>query len=424
MSAPLARRMALDMLRRCLDHHQDIQAAVDDVLTAAAAGPDKGLATELAYGYLRYRGRLDFLLSTLLKNPAQTSPVLKRILGVAAYELLFLGGVPDYASLDWAVTLVRERFDPTMARVANGVLRNLLRLGRGVHFPEFYDTKTAGPAQFFAAWGSCPPWLAQHWLKSYGRELTEKFLLASLAPPPQGLRINQLRPEAEELRAGLRPLALAQTGWGLALRQWPDLASQAIANGLATRQSLAAQNIMHDLGAVHWPEPVLDACAGRGGKSFLLREMGKEVWAADINVFRLRQLAAERQRLGLDLPAFRAAGQGPYPLRHAPRSVFFDAPCSGLGVLSRRPDIKWKRSQADCAALAVLQRDMLAAAAQLLPAGGCLAYVTCTLNTAENEEQIAQFCRSHPHFRLVMQKQTPADSELGEFFFGAVLCKN
>jgi 16S rRNA (cytosine967-C5)-methyltransferase len=423
MSTPLARRMALDILRRCLDHHQDLQAAVDDVLATAAPGPDKGLATELAYGYLRYRGRLDFLLATLLKNPVQTSPILRRILGVAAYELLFLSRVPDYATLDWAVTLVRERLDQTMARVANGVLRNLLRLGRSVRFPEFYDTKTAGQAQFLAAWYSCPLWLAQLWLKSYGKELTENFLQATLDPPPLGLRINQTRPEALELHTSLLPQAVAHSHWGLALAHWPDSAAAAVRNGLATRQSLAAQNIMHTLAASSWPEPILDACAGRGGKSFLLKEMGKDVWASDTNVFRLRQITAEQQRLGLELPIWRAPGQGPFPLRRPPSTVFLDAPCSGLGVLSRRPDIKWKRTQADCTALAGLQKDLLAAAANLLPSGGCLAYVTCTLNVEENEEQIAGFCRAHPEFRLLIQKQTAADSNLAEYFFGAVLRK-
>ena len=90
MSIPPARSMTLDILRYCLDQHQDIQAAVNRVLQKAAPGPDQGLATELAYGYLRYKGRIDFLLGQLLSKPAQTSPIIKRILGVAIYELLFL----------------------------------------------------------------------------------------------------------------------------------------------------------------------------------------------------------------------------------------------------------------------------------------------------------------------------------------------
>jgi len=424
MSTPLARRLALDILRRALDHGQDLQAAVDEVLTVAPDGPDKGLATELAYGYLRMRGRMDFLLGQLLKNPLQTSPVLKRILGVAAYELLFLSRIPDYATLDWAVSLVRERLDPTMSRVANGVLRNLVRLGRSVYHPEYFQTKTAGHAQFLAAWYSCPLWLAQMWLQIYGKEHTQAFLQATLQAPPLGVRVNRTHAHGEKLRQALEPRSHAKSEWGFALTEWPDFLADAIAEGSATRQSLAAQKIMDALGVDHWPEPVLDACAGRGGKTYLISELGKTVWASDINVFRMRQLKTEGVRLGFEVPIFRAPAQGPYPLRQPPRGIFLDVPCSGLGVLSRRPDIKWKRTPADCAGLVALQGEILRNAAELLPSGGGLIYVTCTLNAEENERQIDSFVRDHPDFRCLRQAQSDPDEGLGEFFYGAILRKN
>lgn len=423
MSTPLARRMALDILRRTLDHHQDVQAATDDVLAAAPTGPDRGLATELAYGYLRLRGRLDFLLGQLLRNPVQTSPIMKRILGVAAYELLYLSRIPEYATLDWAVTLVRERLDQTMGKVANGVLRNLVRMGRAVHLPDHYRTKTAGHAKFMAAWYSCPLWLAELWLQSYGRERAEAFLAATLQAPPLGVRVNRRHVRAEELKEKLEPTATIRSEWGMALKQWPEFLDEAVAEGAATRQSLAAQRIMEAIGVAHWPGPVLDACAGRGGKTYLLSELGRDVWASDVNVFRLRQLLAEGRRLGFAVPAFRAQAQGPYPLRQAPNTVLLDAPCSGLGVLSRRPDIKWKRTPADCAGLVRLQGEILRGVAGLLPAGGCLAYVTCTLNPEENERQVENFVRDHPGFRCLKQAQSDPGEGLGEFFYGAVLKK-
>lgn len=423
MSTPAARRLALDILRRTLDNKQDLQAAVDDALSAVPAGPDKGLATELAYGYLRMRGRIDFLLSQLLKNPLQTSPIMKRILGVAMYEVLFLSRIPDYATLDWAVSLVRERLDQTMGRVANGVLRSLLRLGLAVRFADYYQAKTAGHDQFLSAWHSCPQWLVRLWLDGYGKERTEAFLQASLAAPPLGVRINRTHARAEEVREALRPVAQDASEWGFALPLWPESLVRGVAEGSATRQSLAAQKIMTAIGAEHWPSPILDACAGRGGKTYLLSELGKTVWASDINVFRLRQLKAEGKRLGFDLPVFRAQGQGPWPLREAPRTVLLDAPCSGLGVLSRRPDIKWKRTAGDCAGLVKLQRQILDAAAGLLPSGGCLAYVTCTLNPEENEGQITRFTRDHPEFTCLRQTQSDPAEGLGEFFYGAVLRK-
>lgn len=422
MSIPPARKLTMDILRLTLDHGQDLQAAVDTVLSGVEDGPDKGLATELSYGYLRLRGRLDFLLNQLLKNPTKTSPVLRRILGVAAYELLYLDRVPEYATLDWAVDLVRKRLDMSLARVANGVLRSLQRLGRSIYHPEYYEKRAVGTAQFLAAWHSSPQWLVEKWLGEYGRELTETYLTSTLTPPPVAVRINRWHAGADKLRQTLQPLVMQSTQWGLSMTSWPKGLDRGILAGAATRQSLASQQIIDALQPQTWPDPILDACAGRGGKTYLLAEMGKIVWASDVNVFRLRQLVSEGRRLDLPLPVFRAPGQGPYPLREAPRTIFLDAPCSGLGVLSRRPDIKWKRTAADCAGLVALQREILDGAASLLPEGGTLAYVTCTLNRDENEHQIAAFLQRHAAFAQVTETTSP-DPELGEFFYGAVLRK-
>lgn len=420
MKIPQARRLALDILRQTLEQGRDLQAATNDVLHAVPPGPDKGLATELAYGYLRLRGRIDFLLDRLFANPAKTSGALRRILGLGAYELLFLSRIPDYATLDWAVGLTRDRLGQSMARVANGVLRGLLRLEDRPRHPDFYQDPD--PVRFLSRWFSCPAWLAGLWLTDYGRERAEGFLAASLQAPPLGVRINRLHPDSGALREAIAPLVGQATAWGATLTAWPEFMARAVDQGAATRQSLAAQKIMETLGLDDWPDPVLDACAGRGGKTYLLAERGKTVWGSDVNSFRLRQFVAEGRRLGVQVPIFHAPAQGPHPLRQIPRTVLLDAPCSGMGVLSRRPDIKWKRTPADRAGLVGLQREMLAGAATLLPPGGNLVYVTCTLNRAENEEQIAGFLAGHPEFTLLSQ-ETSADQDLGEFFYGAVLRK-
>lgn len=425
MTIPPARRMALDILRRTLDNHQDVQGAADDVLTGSAdSGPDKGLATELAYGYLRLRGRVDFLLNQLLKQPTQTSPVVRRILGVAAYELLFLSRVPDYASLDWAVSLVRERCDATMSRVANGVLRNLLRLGHAATQQDYFQLKTLDRVQFWSAWYSCPRWLVTYWFDHYGHDRTVQFLEASIRPPQLGLRVHARHADASALLTELEPMIVERSGWGVALRAWPEVAEQAVRHGVATRQSLAAQKIMDALGVSCWPDPIWDACAGRGGKTFLLAERGKQVWASDVNLFRLRQLRAEARRLDCTVPFFLSAAHGSAPLRIAPRTIFVDAPCSGLGVLSRRPDTKWKRTAADCAQLATVQSNILDAAATALAPGGALVYVTCTMTKQENEDQIAEFVRAHPQFRLLREVQPSLHEGGGEFFYGAILRKD
>lgn len=421
MSIPPARSMSLDILRYCLDQHQDIQAAVNRVLQKAAPGLDQGLATELAYGYLRYKGRIDFLLGQLLSKPAQTSPIIKRILGVAIYELLFLCRIPEYATLNWAVNLVKQCTSQTMGKVANGVLRNVLRLGQTVHYPDYYKAKAVDYPTYLAAWYACPLWLVQLWLQDYGKESTQAFLQSTLQTPPTGVRINNTHLEAAKLHDKLRSLATRSWEWGMALKEWPEYLHQAVAQGHLTRQSLAAQEIMLELKAADWPSPVYDACAGRGGKTFFLAEMGKEVWASDTNTFRLQQCRQESKRLGLPVPIFQASGIKSYPVHKEPRTILLDVPCSGLGVLSRRPDIKWKRTLADCEQLVALQRNILDQAAQELAPGGLLVYLTCTLTRQENELQIERFIQEHPKFSCVQQTQSSPDTALHEYFYGAVL---
>lgn len=420
---PQSRRLALNALHLCLDQHQDLQAAVDTALSESAHAQDKNLATELVYGYTRFCGRLDAILNTLLSKPGKTSPGLRRILGLAAYEILFLDGVPEYASLDWAVSLSRKRFGQAPGKVANGVLRSLTRLGSQAQSQDYLRNHLKDDQAFKTVWYACPAWIVQLWEAAYGEEAAAKLLAASLMTPPPAVRLNVQHPHSTELAEKLRPLALQSSISGLAFRTWPAFLNEMVLQGATTRQSLAAQDIMHALAPADWPEPILDACAGRGGKTYLLAEMGKAIWASDVNMFRLRQLKNEGRRLGLPVPILRAPGQGPYPFRTPPQTILLDAPCSGLGVLARRPDIKWKRTSANCAQLAKLQRDMLLAAAAALPAGGNIAYVTCTLNPQENEQQIRGFLAERPDFRGVVETQTPTDSCLGEFFYGALLAK-
>lgn len=419
---PASRRLALNALHFCLDQNHDVQAAVDHALSESVNPQDNGLATELTYGYLRLRGRIDAILDTLLAKPGKTSAGLRRLLGLAAYEIIFLDGIPEYASLDWAVSLSRKRFGQMPAKMANAVLRSIQRLGTMVHEPEYLRTHLK-KEDFKTAWYSCPAWIIRLWEKSYGEAITEQLLAATLAPPPVGIRLNPEHPQFADLSEQLASKALQGSDQGFAFRQWPDRLNRATRDGAATRQSLAAQQIMHALKPQDWPEPILDACAGRGGKTYLLAELGKRIWASDINMFRLRQFLSEGSRLGLPVPAVRAPGQGPFPFRTAPRTILLDAPCSGLGVLARRPDIKWKRTQENCVQLVALQRDLLEAAAKALPSNGHIVYVTCTLNSQENEQQIKGFLTSHPEFCCPITTQTTAGSLLGEFFYGALLVK-
>lgn len=441
---PPARKLALAVLDRVLPPPtrkagpgagQDVQAALDIALAAAPdLDPrDRGLATELVYGYLRLRGRLAYICSRFLKSPEGVPVPVRRILELAVYEILFCSRVPAYASVDWAVSAVRARGGKGLSGMANAVLRRIAADTAVFEDPDFYCPDRCSEVEYLSRYYSCPEWIVSLWLRDFGPEDTRGYLAAQLESAPLGLRVNRTRPGARELFDSLAatPGALAATFPTLALPAGVDLAGtagidlgEALATGRLSRQAAAAQRILYDLGLENWPEPIFDACAGRGGKTLLLAEAGKTVLAGDMHAGRLGGLGREVTRLGLPPIGVVRASATRLPL--APGrvgTILLDAPCSGLGVLPRRPDAKWRRRPEDVAGLTRLQRAMLEAAYAALAPGGCIVYITCTAHHAENEGNIDHLGSRHKGLSFVAEVPAVPDAGLGETFYGAVLRK-
>ncbi len=428
---PSARALALDARTSCL-RGQEVQPALDQALTrAAAARPldprDAALATELVYGTLRHFLRLQYVLSHHLRNPDGLPGPMRLVLAVAAYEILCLDKVPAYASVHWATEHVKSVINPRLAKVSNAVLRAVSDLGPGADDDDFYREGAADEAEFLSRRYACPRWLTALWLHEVGPDGARSLLRAALVAPPLGLRLRLAVPGAARRLAELQaaPGCIETTDSGVALAAAPEDLPELLESGMAVRQSLAGQKAMLALGAARWPRPVWDACAGRGGKSFLLADAAPgTVFSSDPNARRLRGLAAERRRLGLDTVApLRARAEQFQPRTPLP-AILLDAPCTGLGVLSRRPDATLRRTPQDVADLVAVQARLLDHAATVLAPGGALAYVTCTVTRAENQSQIASFLDRHSGFTLETEHATPLDSPLGEFFYGALLRKS
>jgi 16S rRNA (cytosine967-C5)-methyltransferase len=181
-------------------------------------------------------------------------------------------------------------------------------------------------------------------------------------------------------------------------------------------------DILFRLSHGDWPEPIWDACAGRGGKTSALLELGhSRIFSSDVNRRRLKGLVSEAHRLSLPTPLAFLADASASPLskgKGCPGTILIDAPCSGLGVLSRRPDAKWKRSPVDIDNLAAIQSRILKACTDILPVGGRLAYLTCTMTRAENDGQ-AEILKSLG-FELVALSEPVMNGTLREFFWGGV----
>ncbi|WP_264980981.1 transcription antitermination factor NusB [Pseudodesulfovibrio portus] len=412
---PPARRVALEALFRCLMNRQDIQAGLDAGLSSGPLDPrDASLATELSYGYLRLKARIEYILSRFLKDPGQLPPKMRLAMGVAAYEILYLDKVPAYASVDWAVEFSKTKPGARLAGLFNAVLRRVSELGETAHDPDFFR-KDASLPEFLCRWYSCPQWMVDMWWREYGEQDALHYLEAQLKPPALGFNLFG-HPEADEIYSEVAgwPEILDIEGMSFALpagtrfEEEPDPPMH--------RQSFAARQAIEALNPETWREPVWDACAGRGGKTRILLEKELDVFASDPHKERLDGLKRE-------LPGVRTfvANAATAKAPHAPGSVLLDLPCSGLGVLSRRPDTKWKRKPSDLADLTVLQAEILQNTTDQVKPGGSVAVITCTLNPDENQGLIQRFVKKHPKITVHTEWTTPPDSPLNEFFYAALL---
>lgn len=427
---PPARAAALSCLASVLRKGIDLQEALDTVLRAGKFDPrDTALATELAYGVLRHKARLDWLLRRHLREPAKLPGAMFQVLETACYEMLFLQRVPVYATVDWAVEHCKQAFGQGRSGLANAVLRKIadpeeLRLSLD---PERCRACFSDHTEFLATWYAAPRWLVELWQNGYGPERTIALLEASLAVPPLGLRLRPGQNPDELLPLlGADVSVTAAQGAALAVRgtNAAKVREQEQA-GLLSRQSFAAQQALLALGPATWPEPVWDGCAGRGGKTCQLLELGKqELLASDPHAKRLDGLRGELQRLNLPPVPLHCRGADDPDFNPYARTILLDAPCSGLGVLARRPDAKWRRRPRDLKDLVKLQRRILHRACELLPQNGLLAYMTCTANPAENEGQIAKLLAARPEMRLESSWETPDIAVLGEYFYAALLRKS
>lgn len=422
------RQAALEIVLQTLQG-QELQKALHQGLLSFRMEPqDSALCTRICYCYLRLKGRLDYILQNLCSKDFRRLPVrIRLILGLALFELLYLERVPDYASVYWYVQYCKKKLAPKLASMVNAVLRRAARERQEFLQQDFFARDKPSTSLFLSRYYSSPQWLTKIWLHNYGRKECEHLLTEALKPPWVGLRINQSLPEADHILTLLSqdPDLQCSQGYGLALERAPAGIGDLEAQGLLSRQSMASQQALLQLVPGQWPQPVWDACAGHGGKTGLLLENRiSRLWASDISINKVIQAQKELSRLHLPrIPLFAAdAAQGP-PLQSKPATLLLDAPCSGLGVLSRRPDIKWKLRKKDLQTLSRLQQRMLQACLDILPDKGRLYYLTCTLNPGENQEQTAWLIKARRD--VVLQGEYAPDlySGLREFFYAAWLQK-
>ncbi len=402
------RRLAAEILHKVDSHKAYADLLLDHHLrNTGLIDADRALLTELIYGTLRWRAKIDAKLLPFLKRSlAETDPFNRNLLRVTLYQLLFLDKIPAYAAVNEAVEIAKAT-QPRSAGFINGVLRNFVRQND----PDGKGRDPKSSAANLAEDYSHPQWLVDRWLRYFGPEQAKALMLASNQKTPLVVRVNQRTTTRAALLARWQECGIIAepsviSPQGIRLPTGVSIETLAgFAEGHFQVQSEASQLVSHLVGPAPG-ETILDACAAPGGKATHLAELiGDQgiIVAIDSSARGIERIAqnAERLRLG-SLQAIRADASktllgnlaGPY------NRILVDAPCSGLGTLRSHPEIKWQRNDSDIARLAALQARILQSVALCLKTGGVLVYSTCTLTVDENEQVIENFLRQNNQFEL------------------------
>jgi 16S rRNA (cytosine967-C5)-methyltransferase len=368
---------------------------------------DAGLVTELVYGTIQRMNTLDYYMSQFLsKGTKKLEPWVRQLLRLSFYQIVFLDRIPPHAAVNEAVTIAGKRGHKGISGMVNAVLRNALRNPELLQIP-----KGLRPVEEISLAYSHPQWLVRRWLRQFGEETTRLLCESNNQPPSSSIRVNRIRTTTEALTSALReqgyePAQSMLAPDGLTVEGGGNMAhASGFEQGLYSIQDessmLVAEMLMPESGM-----RVLDCCAAPGGKTTHIAEKMKdqgEIIACDIHEHKKKLIEAQAERLGLQ--SIHAETQDARQLAqlYKPESfdrILLDAPCSGFGVIRRKPDLKWTKTEADIMAIAGVQRELLDEVAALLKPGGVLVYSTCTLDPEENEQMVERFLNEHADYSL------------------------
>jgi len=406
-----ARKTSVELLERiCTNGEYSSEVIQAELQKSNLSQKDRSLVLELVNGTLRWQGQLDWILLQYFHGNFEKSPhMLKRILEVSLYQIRFLDRVPEYAAVSEGVQIAKNAGGQRWGKLVNAVLRNYQRSSNSIKFP----TVESDPVLAISIQHSHPKWLVQRWLERYGLERTIQFCEHNNRRHEITLRTNLKKISRQSLLKELKAsgiqaqpskyfddfikISKPQELTKLRLFKEGLFAIQDESTALATQ-----------LLALREGDTVLDMCAAPGGKTCHIGQLvggeGK-VTAVDIKSNRLNLLKENATRLGVKSIQALVGNAAEIDLPKVDK-ILLDAPCSGLGVLSKRADLRWKRKQHDILNIRKIQKKLLKNAARLLKQKGTLVYSTCTLEPEENEELIEEFLKEHAEFRIGLDSES------------------
>lgn len=364
---------------------------------------DKGLVTEIVYGTIKYRYTIDKILSKYVdRDLSKVQPEILNILRISIYQFRYLDKVPDYAVVNESVSLAKK-ISIKASKFVNGILRSYLR-------NPFSELETNNYIEKLCFDYSYPKWMVELFTKQYGKEKTEDILKGLNSTPMMTVRVNPLKISYDEAFNLLEEKGYElEEGYicpeAICIHKGSSIENNELFNkGYITVQDESAM-IVSPLMEPEERQVFFDLCSAPGGKTThlgeLLNNTGK-VYAFDIHNHKLKLIKDNSERLGLKNIALNEMDSTKLNVNYinSADGVLLDVPCSGLGIIRKKPEIKWSKSLKSLKDLIKIQRAIMDNGAEYLKDGGTLIYSTCTLNKGENEENIKWFLQKHKNFKL------------------------
>ncbi|MFC5603015.1 16S rRNA (cytosine(967)-C(5))-methyltransferase RsmB [Sporosarcina koreensis] len=368
---------------------------------------DRGLLTELTYGTLQHRLTLDYYLEPFVKG--KLDPWVRELLRLSIYQIVYLTKIPPHAVVHEAVEIAKRRGHKGISSTVNGILRSVLR--KGVRTIE--DIKD--DIERISIETSHPAWLIKRWVEQFGKEEALAMAHENNQPARMTARVNSLKSTVDEAMA-----ALAKEGMDASKGEVIPGSIQASSGSLANTEAFAEglltiqdeSSMLPVLALDVKPDmKVLDMCAAPGGKTtFIAEKMSDqgEIYAHDLHEHKLSLIESNAKRLGIQSIRTKSGDSRELESVYGPASfdrILVDAPCSGLGVIRRKPEIKYNKTAEDLKSLTEIQEQLLDTAYRLLKDDGIIVYSTCTIEYDENEGMVRRFLEKHPDMAM-----SPLDS--------------
>ncbi len=402
-----AREVALVVLLRVEEENAYSNLFLGSVLmNSKLSSVDRSLVTELVYGTITWRDRIDYSISKYSKGSIRKLDLwVLVLLRLSFYQLLFLERIPSYAIVNEAVAIAKKRGHKGIASLINGILRSYLRDSAKTKIPDNLD-----PVERIALEHSHPQWLVERWIHTFGEKTTEEICIANNEPTTVSIRVNGLKGNTNSLLSHLAKEKVEATSSGiypLGIRLQSGgnpVTFTGFNEGLYTIQDESSMLVGHLLD----PKPgmrVLDACAAPGGKSTHIAELMNNngtVIANDLHPHKERLIQEQAARLGISIIETTVGDALKLPERNLGSfdRILLDAPCTGFGVIRRKPDLKWNKQLRDIKAISYIQYQLLVSMSKLLKPEGKLIYSTCTIEVDENQNLITRFLQENPQYKL------------------------